>query len=99
MGSVPCAIFSLEMDGVQLVRRLASIDTGIPHERIRNGQTTDDEDGMLGDSIDKIGSSKIFIEDRTSMNIRDIRTKATLLKKKHNIGYIIVDYIQLMSGT
>jgi replicative DNA helicase len=99
LGNVPCAIFSLEMDGVQLVRRLASIDTNIPHERIRNGQTTDDEDRMLGESIDKIASSKIFIEDRTSMNIRDIRTKATLLKKKHNIGYIIVDYIQLMSGT
>lgn len=99
LGNTPCAIFSLEMDGVQLVRRLVSIDTGIPHERIRNGQTTDEEDRMLGESIDKISSSKIFIEDRTSMNIRDIRTKATLLKKKHNIGYIIVDYIQLMSGT
>jgi replicative DNA helicase len=99
LGSVPCAIFSLEMDGVQLVRRLVSIDTNIPHERIRNGQTTDEEDRLLGASIDKISNSKIYIEDRTSMNIRDIRTKASLLKKKHNIGYIIVDYIQLMSGT
>jgi len=99
LGTVPCAIFSLEMDGVQLVRRLASIDTKIPHERIRNGHTTDDEDKLLGASIEKISNSKIYIEDRTSMNIRDIRTKASLLKKKHNIGYIIVDYIQLMSGT
>jgi replicative DNA helicase len=99
LGTVPCAIFSLEMDGVQLVRRLASIDTNIPHERIRNGHTTDDEDKLLGASIEKISNSKIYIEDRTSMNIRDIRTKASLLKKKHNIGYIIVDYIQLMSGT
>jgi len=99
LGTVPCAIFSLEMDGVQLVRRLASIDTNIPHERIRNGHTTDNEDMLLGASIDKISNAKIYIEDRTSMNIRDIRTKASLLKKKHNIGYIIVDYIQLMSGT
>jgi replicative DNA helicase len=95
---VPCAWFSLEMDGVQLVRRLVSMDTGISHERIRNGKTTSEEDRMLGESVDKIVNSKIFIEDKTSMNIRDIRTKASILKKKHNIGYIIVDYIQLMNG-
>jgi len=99
VGEVPCAIFSLEMDGVQLVRRMASIDTGIPHERIRNGHTTDDEEKKLIDSVERITNSKIYIEDKTSMNIRDIRTKASVLKKKHNIGYIVVDYIQLMSGT
>ena len=99
VGEVPCAIFSLEMDGVQLVRRMASIDTGIPHERIRNGHTTDDEEKKLIDSVERITNSKIYIEDKTSMNIRDIRTKASVLKKKYNIGYIVVDYIQLMSGT
>lgn len=98
LGDIPCAWFSLEMDGVQLVRRLASMDTGIPHEKIRNGRTSSEEDKMLGQAIDKISNSKIFIEDKTSMNIRDIRTRASLLKKKHKIGYIIVDYIQLMSG-
>jgi len=95
---IPCAWFSLEMDGIQLVRRLVSMDTGIPHERIRNGHTTQHEDTMLGESVEKISNSPIFIEDKTSMNIRDIRTRASILKKKHNIGYIIVDYIQLMSG-
>jgi len=98
LNNVPCAMFSLEMDGVQLVRRLASMDSGIFHERIRNGKTSDEEDKKLGASIDKISGSKIFIEDKTSMNIRDIRTKAALLKKKYNIKYIVVDYIQLMSG-
>jgi replicative DNA helicase len=98
LGDIPCAWFSLEMDGVQLVRRIVSMDTGISHERIRNGKTTSEEDRMLGESVDKIVNSKIFIEDKTSMNIRDIRTKASILKKKNNIGYIIVDYIQLMNG-
>jgi len=98
LGNVPCGIFSLEMDGVQLVRRLLSMDTGIAHERIRNGATSLDEDKMIGDSVLKISDAQIFIEDRTSMNIRDIRTRASILKKKYNIGYIIVDYIQLMSG-
>jgi replicative DNA helicase len=98
LGNIPCAWFSLEMDGVQLVRRLTSMHTGIPHEKISNGKTTQEEDKMLGQAIDKISSSKIFIEDKTSMNIRDIRTRSSLLKKKYNIGYIIVDYIQLMNG-
>lgn len=98
LGKIPCAMFSLEMDGVQLVRRLASMDSSISHERIRNGKTSDEEDKKLGASIDKISSSRIFIEDKTSMNIRDIRTKAALLKKKYDIQYIVVDYIQLMSG-
>jgi len=96
--NVPCLWFSLEMDGVQLVRRLASIDTGINHEILRNGKSSSDEYQMLLKSIEGIGKSKIFIEDKTSVNVRDIRTRANLLKKKHNIGYIVVDYIQLMHG-
>ncbi len=95
---VPCLWISLEMDGVQLVRRLASIDTGINHEVLRNGKTTTDEYKMMQKSVSLIGKSKIFIEDKTSINIRDIRTRANLLKKKHNIGYIVIDYLQLMTG-
>lgn len=98
LGKTPCAIFSLEMDGVQLVRRLTSMDTNIPHEKIRNGNTNNDEETKLSESVEKIVNSRIFIEDKTSMNIRDIRTKASILKKKYNIEYIVVDYIQLMSG-
>ena len=94
--SVPCLWFSLEMDGVQLHRRLTSIDTAIPHEILRNGKSSQDEYQMMLTSSDKIGKAKIFIEDKTSINVRDIRTRANLLKKKHNIGYIVVDYIQLM---
>lgn len=98
VGKVPCAWFSLEMDGVQLVRRLASIDTGINHERIRKGQTTTDEDKMLGESIGMISDSKVFIEDKAAITVRHIRTRANLLKKRHKIKYIVVDYLQLMKG-
>lgn len=98
LNNIPCAWFSLEMDGVQLVRRLASIDTGINHEKIRKGETTTDEDKLLGQSIDKISSSKIFIEDKVGINTRDIRTRANLLKKRHKIKFIVVDYIQLVAG-
>lgn len=95
---IPCAWFSLEMDGTQLVRRLASIDTGINHDTIRKGLTTHDQDLMLGESIDKISICKIFIEDKAAINVRDIRTRANILKRKHGIKYIVVDYLQLMKG-
>jgi len=98
-GNVPCAWFSLEMDGVQLVRRLAAIDSKIDHARIRSGHTNKEEDIALGNSVSKITNSKIYIEDKTSITVRDIRTRASLLKKKYGIKYIVVDYIQLMSGT
>lgn len=97
-GNIPCAWFSLEMDGVQLVRRLASIDTQIDHEKIRKGYTTAAEDELLYSSIEKITNCPIYIQDDANINIRGIRTKANLLKRKHGIQYIIVDYIQLMNG-
>lgn len=97
-GDIPCAWFSLEMDGVQLVRRLASIDTQIDHEKIRKGTTSKEEDILLGQSMEKISEKKIYIQDNATVNIRDIRTKANLLKKRHGIQYIVVDYIQLMNG-
>lgn len=98
LGDVPCAWFSLEMDGTQLVRRLVSIDTGISHERIRRGETTSDEDKMISESVEKISYSKLIIEDKAATNVRDIRTRSNLLKKKNKIQYIVVDYLQLMKG-
>jgi len=98
IGKTPCLWISLEMDGVQLTRRLASIDTGINHEVLRNGRSTTDEYSTFQKSLQLISGSKVFIEDKTSVNIRDIRTRAYLLKKRHNIGYIVIDYLQLMSG-
>lgn len=97
-GDVPCAWFSLEMDGIQLVRRLASIDCQVDHEKIRKGYTSNEEELLLSSSIEKISNCNIFIQDNANMNIREIRTKANLLKRKHGIKYIVVDYIQLMNG-
>jgi len=97
-GDEACGIFSLEMDGVQLVRRLASMDSGVPHYKIRNGTTNEHEEILIHNSLEKISNKKIYIEDKPSMNIRDIRTRGFILKRKYNIRYIIVDYLQLMSA-
>jgi len=98
VNAIPCAWFSLEMDGTQLTRRLASMDSGISHEFIRQGRVAANEEIKLYQSLDRISKSPIFIEDKGSMNIRSIRTRSNILVRKNKIKYIVVDYLQLMEG-
>ena len=98
LGKIPGAWFSLEMDGVQLVRRLTSMLSGVDHARIREGRTNQDEDRKIQDAAAKIAESPLFIEDKPNLNIRDVKTRAHVLHKKHKIQYLILDYLQLMDG-
>ena len=95
---IPCAWFSLEMDGIQLTRRWASMDADIPHESIRQGKIFENDKPNFYRSLEKIAKSPIYIEDKPAMNVRSIRTRANILKRKHGIEYIVVDYLQLMGG-
>jgi len=92
------AWFSLEMDGVQLTRRLASIDSGISHELIRQGRIPKEQEIKFYNSLDRIAKAPIYIEDKGSMNIRSIRTRSNILVRKNKIKYIVVDYLQLMEA-
>lgn len=94
---IPCAWFSLEMDGTQLTRRLASIDAKIPHEFIRSGKIYEGLEQNFYDSLDRIARSKIFIEDKGTINVRTIRTRTNILKRKNDIKYIVIDYLQLIN--
>lgn len=98
LNGISGAWFSLEMDGIQLTRRLASIDSGIPHEFIRQGRVNANDEIRLYQSLDKIAQAPIFIEDKGSVNVRGIRTRSNILVRKNNIKYIVVDYLQLMEG-
>lgn len=94
--NVPCAWFSLEMNGTQLTRRLVSIDSGISHEKIRTGTVDESDKKRFINSIDKVSKSPVFIEDKAGINVRSIRTRANVLKRKNNIQFIVVDYLQLV---
>jgi len=98
VNGIPGAWFSLEMDGIQLTRRLASIDAGISHEFIRQGRIPAEQEMKFFSSLDRIGKAPIYIEDKGSINIRGIRTRANILVRKHKIQYIVVDYLQLMEA-
>lgn len=96
----PVAFFSLEMSGGQLIKRLMSSESEIPLIKIQRGRMEEqDMKDLYQRGVQMLSNAKIYIDDTASMNIFELRAKARRLKQKHDIGLIIVDYLQLMSGT
>lgn len=91
-------IFSLEMSSEQLVLRMLSSESRIPHHYIRNATITSDEWMDLTNTAARLAESKIFIDDTASISIMELRAKARRLKAKHNIEVLVIDYLQLISG-
>lgn len=97
---VPSAFFSLEMSQGQLMERLVSAESEVWLERIKTGQLNDAEmETVYRKGITPLASAPIFIDDTAALNIFELRAKCRRLKNKHKIGFIIIDYLQLMSGT
>lgn len=97
--SVPVAIWSLEMEDVQLALRLLSAESQIYLHQIQTGRLDDEQmRSLYRDGIDKLAALDIFVDDAPGLTLMHLRAKARRLKKKHNIGLIIVDYLQLMTG-
>ncbi|MBN1950153.1 MAG: replicative DNA helicase [Bacteroidales bacterium] len=93
------AIFSLEMASVQLVNRLIVAEAEIPSDKIRVGNLTDEEWERLDYRIKRLEDAKIFIDDTPAISIFELRAKCRRLKRQHDIDVVIIDYLQLMSGT
>ena len=92
--------FSLEMSSSQLVQRILSAESEIHLEKIARGKLEDYEMRQLYDKgINKLSKAPIFIDDSAALNIFELRAKCRRLKNKHNVGMIIIDYLQLMSGS
>ena len=93
------AFFSLEMGSAQLVQRILSAEAEIFMEKIARGRLEEHEMKQLyKKGIDRLAKAPIFIDDTPALNIFELRAKCRRLKNKHNIGFIIIDYLQLMSG-
>ena len=96
----PIAFFSLEMSSGQLVQRILSAESEIWLEKIARGKLEEHEMKQLyARGIQRLAQAPIFIDDTPALNIFELRAKCRRLKNKHNIGAIIIDYLQLMSGT
>ncbi|MES2620782.1 MAG: replicative DNA helicase [Bacteroidota bacterium] len=93
------AVFSLEMSSAQLVQRLISMETQIPQDAIRRGTLKDYEYQILTSKIDGLKNAPLFIDDTPAINVFELRSKCRRLKQQHDIQMVVIDYLQLMSGT
>ncbi|MDQ5976720.1 MAG: replicative helicase [Patescibacteria group bacterium] len=99
---VPVGIFSLEMGSDQLIDRMLAAQAGVDLWRLRTGKLSSDGPGndfeRLSDAMGVLSEAPIFIDDSGSLNIMEMRTMARRLQAEHNLGLIIIDYLQLMEG-
>ena len=99
---VPVGIFSLEMGADQLIDRMLAAQAGVDLWRLRTGKLSSDGPNndfeRLSDAMGVLSEAPIFIDDSGSLNIMEMRTMARRLQAEHNLGVIIIDYLQLMEG-
>ena len=93
------AIFSLEMSKEQLVNRLLALESKVNSHNIRTGNMRDDEWEKLIESADVIGRSKLLIDDTPGISIGELRSKCRKFKLEYDLKMIIIDYLQLMTGS
>lgn len=99
---IPIGIFSLEMSSDQLIDRMLAAESGVDLWRLRTGRLKsgegDNDFQRIGEAMGVLSEAPIFIDDAGSANIMEIRTMARRLQMEHNVGMIIIDYLQLMEG-
>jgi replicative DNA helicase len=96
---VPAGIFSLEMSKEQLVQRVLCAEARVDASKLRTGYLSESDWPKLTTAAGVLAEAPIYIDDTPSLSVLEIRAKARRLKARHDIGLIIVDYLQLVRGT
>ncbi len=91
--------FSMEMAANEIVDRMISDVSGVNNWNIRTGNLTEEEFSRIGDAMGEMDEIPIYIDDTSSMTITDLRNKARRAQHDHDIGIVIVDYLQLIQGS
>ena len=97
--NITAAVFSLEMSKEQLVNRLLSLESRVDSQSIRTGNLSDEDWSKLIEGAGIIGSSNLIIDDTPGISVTELRSKCRKYKLEHNLGIIIIDYLQLMAGS
>lgn len=95
---IPVGIFSLEMSKEQLIDRLLSAEAGIDNWKLRTGNLEDRDFEKINKAMGVLADAPIFIDDSPLTNVMEMRTKARRLQAEHDLGLIVIDYLQLMTG-
>ncbi|MGN0170999.1 MAG: replicative DNA helicase [Lachnospiraceae bacterium] len=93
------AIFSLEMSKEQLVNRFLSAESRVDAQLLRNGNLKSDEWARLVEGAGVIGESKLIIDDTPGISVPELRSKCRKYKLEYDLSVVIIDYLQLMSGS
>jgi replicative DNA helicase len=96
--AAPVLIFSLEMGKEQLVDRMLARESGVDAWALRTGNLTDNDFERIGHAMGTLSEAQIYIDDTPGLTVSDLRTKARRENHQHQLGLIIIDYLQLMSG-
>ena len=92
------AVFSLEMSKDQLVNRLFAMESQVDAQLLRNGNLSDSDWASLIESAGIIGQSNLIIDDTPGISVAELRSKCRKYKLEHNMGIVIIDYLQLMQS-
>ncbi len=95
---IPVAIFSLEMSAQELTKRMLCSRARVNSQKLKSSFKDDDVWQRLSDAAGELTSASIFIDDSASIGVMDLRSKIRRLKSQHDIGLVIIDYIQLMAS-
>jgi replicative DNA helicase len=93
------ALFSLEMSSDQLATRILAEQAGIPSEKLRMGKISREEFQELSYASQRLAELPLYIDDTPALTIGALRTRARRLKRRHDIGLVVVDYLQLLQGS
>ena len=97
---LPVAVFSMEMSADQLAVRIVGALAAINQGNLRTGRLRDEDWPRLSDAVERLRSAKLFIDETPGLTPSELRASARrLARKQGNLGLIVVDYLQLMSGS
>lgn len=94
---VPVAVFSLEMSTESLVKRMLCSRAGISMKNLSEGYVSREKHNHLVRAADELSAAQIFVDDSPGLEPMELRARARRLKKKHDIGFIVIDYLQMMN--
>ena len=97
--NVPVAIFSLEMSKDQLVNRMLCSEAMVDSNKVRTGKLDEEDWTKLAEANGPLSEAGVYIDDTPGISVMEIRTKCRKLKMEKNIGLVVIDYLQLISGS
>jgi replicative DNA helicase len=97
--NLPVGIFSLEMSGEQLVHRIIASQSEVEAEKIKRGNISPEEFQRINEAVHNIKNHPLVIDDQPGLGITDLRARARRMKESYGISFLVVDYLQLLSGS